>query len=275
MKIIDAHLHFCPGYEYFDEIAAAAGHENTEKHLKEQYEKLEIIGGIVMGNHGLSLEEHQYPPFLRYCIGIDSHTPISSGWKDVYDAVELHLKRKECVGIKLYPGYNPVYISDFRYEPLYELAKEYKKPVAVHMGETAGSGAYLKYSHPLTLDEVAVEHGDVEFIMCHFGNPWLMDAAAVVGKNENVSTDLSGLLEGHIDMTSFFKEQTGYIEALKTWLRYMGNYQKIMFGTDWPLANLGEYVEFVKRLIPEQHWENIFWKNAARIYQTDFKGNQT
>ena len=33
----------------------------------------------------------------------------------------------------------------------------------------------------------------------YFGNPWLLDAAAVVEKNENVMTDLSGLLEGKID----------------------------------------------------------------------------
>ena len=49
MKIIDAHLHFWPGEPYFDEIALAAEHQNTEKHLYEQYQAHEIIMGIVMG----------------------------------------------------------------------------------------------------------------------------------------------------------------------------------------------------------------------------------
>lgn len=53
MKIIDAHLHFCPGREYFDGIAVAAGHENTEEHLREEYRRLGIVHGIVMGNRGL------------------------------------------------------------------------------------------------------------------------------------------------------------------------------------------------------------------------------
>ena len=59
-----------------------------------------------------------------------------------------------------------MYVTDEVYEPLYDLAKAYKKPVAIHMGQTAGSRAYLKYSHPLTLDEAAVRHPDVNFVMC-------------------------------------------------------------------------------------------------------------
>jgi predicted TIM-barrel fold metal-dependent hydrolase len=40
-----------------------------------------------------------------------------------------------------------------------------------------------------------------------------------------------------------------------------------MFGTDWPLANLEDYIAFTKAIVPEEHWEDVFWKNAARIYQ--------
>lgn len=59
MKIIDAHLHFRPGErEYFNQIAIAAGHENTEAHLRQEYARLGIVGGVVMGNGGVSLEGH-------------------------------------------------------------------------------------------------------------------------------------------------------------------------------------------------------------------------
>ena len=98
-----------------------------------------------------------------------------------------------CCGVKLYPGYNHIWLTDPLYEPIYALAARYDKPVAVHMGLSAGPRAHLKYCHPLVLDEVAADHPDTRFVMCHFGNPWLMDAAAVVEKNENVAADLSGL----------------------------------------------------------------------------------
>ena len=267
MKIIDAHLHFCPGYGHFDELARKAEHENTAEHLKEVYDRLDIAGGIVMGNRGLTPEEHVYPDFLRYCIGVDGSCLRNRELRDTYDSIEENLKRGECVGIKLYPGYNKTYITDPDYEPIYELAETYGKPVAVHMGQTAGSRAYLKYSHPLTMDEAAVRHPGVQFVMCHLGNPWLMDAAAVVEKNENVAADLSGLLEGKVDFPQLLKKQSGYFEALKTWISYCDNYEKFMFGTDWPLANYEDYISMVKWLIPESEWEQVFYRTAKTIYR--------
>lgn len=265
MKIIDAHLHFVAQDPYFDQIAAAAGHQNTFAHLRDEYTRLGIASGIVMGNRGLDLERHQYPEWLHYCIGLDRTYLNAHQVKDAIDQVEAHLSRKQCVGIKLYPGYNPTYVSDSVYDPVYELAEHYKKPVAIHTGETAGTGAILKYSHPLTVDEAAVRHPKVQFVMCHFGNPWLNDAAAVMSKNPNVAADLSGLLEGRVKVGQMMEEKKGYMEALRTWLGYL-DYRRLMFGTDWPLVNLEEYIEFIARLVPSRYHEEVFHENAESIY---------
>ena len=32
------------------------------------------------------------------------------------------------------------------------------------------------------------------------------------------------------------------------------------------IVNLGEYIAFIKRLVPEQYWEQVFFHNANRIY---------
>ena len=50
----------------------------------------------------------------------------------------------------------------------------------------------------------------------------------------------------------FFREEKGYTDYLETWIKYMGDYSKLMYGTDWPLANLENYIQFTKRLIPEK-----------------------
>lgn len=267
MKIIDSHLHFRPELPHYNELANRAAHENSDVHLREEYEKYQIKAGIVMGNSGLDGEEYQYPPFLKYCIGLDGRYLKEHRISESCDMVEFHLKRKDCVGVKLYPGYSPIYVSDASYEPVYELAKQYAKPVAVHTGQTAGSRAYLKYSHPLTLDEAAVAHPDVQFVMCHFGNPFLADAAAVVEKNENVTADLSGLLVGKLDLERYFSEQSGYLEALRTWIAYPDDFSKFMFGTDWPLANYGDTIEVTKKVVPERYWDDVFFQNANRIYK--------
>ncbi|MCI8417158.1 MAG: amidohydrolase family protein [Lachnospiraceae bacterium] len=267
LKIIDAHLHFCPGEGYFSQIAQEAGHENHWEHLQKEYKRLGIVGGVVMGNRSLNPEDHRYPTPLKYCVGLDGTYLREHSLSQAGTLLEENLRQPGCVGIKLYPGYNPIYVWEEVYEPVYELAERYKKPVAIHTGETAGPGALLKYCHPLTLDEVAARHPNVQLVMCHFGNPWLMDAAAVVDKNDNVALDLSGLLEGRMDVDQLFLRKKGYLEQLRTWLDYLDSYEDVMFGTDWPLVNLEEYIDFVGRLVPEEEWEKVFFSNANRIYQ--------
>lgn len=266
MRIIDAHLHYFKN-PHFDQIARVAGHENTEENLRQSFQDNGVEIGIVMGNRGLKLEEHQYPDFLRYCVGLDRYSLDGREWSSAIDLVEQHLKRKDCVGIKLYPGYSPYYVSDPGYGPIYELAEQYHKPVAIHTGALASKGGMLKYSHPLTVDQAAVEFPRVQFVMCHMGNPWVMDAAAVIDKNDNVAADLSGLLEGRIDVSAFFRDMIGYTEYLRTWLAYLGGWDRLMYGTDWPLVNIGEYITFISRLIPEKYHDMVFFGNAHRIYQ--------
>lgn len=265
MNIIDAHLHFCKD-KYFYDIADTAGHFNTAEHLEEQYQMLDIAAGVVMGNRDLSMENHQYPPFLKYCIGLDTEYLDKKQIEAAAQQVEEHLKLANCVGLKLYPGYNDIYVTDPIYDSVYELAEKYDKVVAIHTGTTASRQALLKYSHPLTLDEAATRHPYVQFVMCHFGNPWLIDAAAVLEKNPNVAVDLSGLLEGRVDIGQFYREHDGYIAQLKTWLQYF-HYRDVMFGTDWPLVNLTEYIEFVMKFVPEKYQQAVFFDNANRIYK--------
>ena len=39
-----------------------------------------------------------------------------------------------------------------------------------------------------------------------------------------------------------------------------------MYGTDWPIVNLEEYIRFIQHLVPEKHWDKVFFENANRIY---------
>lgn len=266
MRIIDAHIHFY-NQEGFNRLARNAGHENTGEHLRSRYREKNIVHAVVMGNRSLALEEHHYPDFMSYCIGLDRFVLGNENPQSALDLVERHLQRRECVGIKLYPGYNPQYVYDKAYFPYYELAQHYHKPVAIHTGSTASGMGILKYCHPLTIDEVASLYPHVQFVMCHFGNPFVTEAAAVLGNKPNVAADLSGMLEGQLNMPEFSREYHHYIEHLKTWIQYLGDYDRLMYGTDWPLINIQNYIDFVSMLIPDRHLEKVFFDNANRIYQ--------
>lgn len=268
MKIIDAHLHIFPDRE----DALSACEASCLSGLRGVYEPLDIVHGVVMGNRSLEVAYHNYPPDrFHYCVGLDSRVLDGggAGLSDLAGQVERHLRRKCCWGVKLYPGYNRTALSDPVYEPIYRLAGLYRKPVAVHMGLTAFARAHLQYCHPLALDGVAADHPDVEFVMCHFGNPFLESAAAVLVKNPNVSADLSGLLESPLDLDRYFQEQSGYVSLLQTWLAASNCWDRLLYGSDWPIVDPAVYVAFVKRLVPPARWEAVFFQNANRIYGLD------
>jgi len=266
MKIIDAHLHLFKPEDYAPEEGDGAEGKISAGPLTELYEKLGITAGIVMGNQAPTADAYSFPEAFRYCIGVgDFERSLHPDAKTIA-MMEDHLRRRACAGIKIYIGYSPVYPADSCLKPYYKLAQKYHKPVAFHTGMTAGSMGNLKYSHPLTIDEVASEFPDVQFVMCHFGNPFLQEAAAVMEKNPNVAADLSGLLEGKVDLDRYFEYQSGYVQMLRSWMRYVEDDSRFMFGTDYPGVDIENYVEFISRLVDKESAEKIFFDNANRIY---------
>lgn len=263
MKIIDAHLHIFPEH---DDAPAACQAEKLSA-LRRLWEPLEIVHGVVMGNRSLAPAYHNYPAdLLHYCVGLDGRM-LAEGIAvpaDLADQVEANLRRESCCGVKLYPGYNKISLSDPLYQPIYELAQFYQKPVAVHMGLTVFPQAHLKYCHPLALDEAAADHPHVSFVMCHFGNPFLESAAAVLVKNPNVSADLSGLLEDPVDLAAW--ERTGYPSLLRTWLASAGCWDRLLYGSDWPIVSPEACVAAIQSLTPPEHREAVFYENALRVY---------
>jgi len=282
MKIIDAHLHFSK-CDHFDGIASAAGHENSGEHLKRVFGEQGVILAVAMGEmgggriegvctvrrpefSGMSPESGALPPFIAWCAGVES-TEINSG--TLSRSLELFseaLKEKACVGLKFYPGYDPVLLSDPRHDPYFELAETFDVPVVVHTGSLSGHGGLLKYSHPLTVDEAAVRFPRVRFVMAHCGDPWIVDAAAVAGKNSNVFMDLSGLAVGNFTADWFCDRYRAHLDYIRHWLTYLDDWEKIMYGSDWPLVNIPAYIEVVRRLVPEEHHGKVFFENACRVF---------
>lgn len=196
---------------------------------------------------------------LRVVAGI-SYASLSAA---TLDGLRAHLADRRIVGLKLYPGYEPFFPSDPALDPVYALAQEYRVPVMLHSGDTFTPTGKLKYAHPLTVDEVAVDHPDVNFIICHLGNPWIRDCMEVVYKNQNVYTDISGLVLG--DFTDRFEEFMR--KQLQEMLEYGVEPEKVLFGTDWPIASMESYLEFIDQLrIPARDRRKIMWENAARLF---------
>lgn len=114
---------------------------------------------------------------------------------------------------------SPYFAYDPIYTPVYELAREFDLTVAYHTGDTASSTGRLRFAHPLAIDEVAVAYPKLRLVICHFGSPWMADAAEVVAKNPNVYTDLSGLAVGRPETADFRGRFSHYVSELSGWAR--------------------------------------------------------
>lgn len=169
-------------------------------------------------------------------------------------------------GLKLYPGYEPFYPADPKLEPAYRLAEEFDVPVMIHTGDTYAPNGKVKYSHPLHVDEVAVDFPKVKFLICHLGNPWFRDCMEVVYKNDNVYTDISGLTLG--EFTDRFEAYMR--QQLKEMILWGVNPNKVLYGTDWPLAPMESYRQFMEELsLTPREKELMFHENAAALFKID------
>lgn len=180
------------------------------------------------------------------------------------DDLDAMLKEGSIRGLKLYPGYEPFYPADPKLEPVYALAAKYDVPVMIHCGDTYAPRGKVKYSHPLHVDEAAVDHPDVKFVICHLGNPWLTDCMELLYKNSNVLADVSGLVLG--DFTDRFEAYMR--KQLHDLLIWGVDAEKVLYGTDWPLASMESYLEFMADLkLTAKDKEAIMWENAIRLFK--------
>lgn len=187
-----------------------------------------------------------------------------------------HLRRCEAVmasgrlaALKCYLGYLHFEPAHPTYRRYYELAARYKLPVMFHTGDTYSPMAKLKYAHPLGVDEVAVDHPDCRFVICHIGNPWVTDCAEVIYKNMNVWGDLSGLMVG--DDAAFGTEEARDRAAdlgheVRRGMKYSERPNRFLYGTDWPLAPMPAYRDFVREAVPPEYHACVFEENARRLF---------
>lgn len=281
MKIIDTHIHYS-NIESFKHTALNISYvDYTGAGLVKEFREAQIVAAIGMGlteqeacgfpdyaspNPMLLDLEASKPEMVAMCPGINPITLETGGQKEL-DRIEAALSRPGVVGIKLYAGYYPYYVYDKVYEPVYQLAEKYNLAIVIHGGATYSDRCFLKYSHPLAVDEVAVKHRKLNFVIAHLGDPWVMDTAAVVAKNDNVYADLSGLIVADAPKINEIRRNRLLMDHFMQALEYAERYNKMMFGSDWPLAPVKPYIDFVMDLIPEKHYEDVFYNNAVRVFQ--------
>jgi uncharacterized protein len=255
LQIIDAHTHT----EFTGGVEPTSGIPMTETEYFKEWREAGVVGAVAHTSQTLGNFYNLKDRNVIYCAGV--------GNKVNARLIDAGLKSGKYGCIKIYLGYVHRYAYDPAYEPIYRLAQKYDVPVVFHTGDTYSTRAKLKYADPLTIDDVAVDHPRVRFVIAHCGNPWIESAAEVTYKNPNVFMECSALLIGDLSQTPKEKVDT-YVTRPIAWIfGYLEDPSKLMFGTDWPLNKIKPYVDAYKAAIPKEHWQAVFHDNAVRVFK--------
>lgn len=268
LEIIDAHTH--PRFNGKPE--RTSGIPQTREEYFRQWKEAGVVGAVAhepdaklewldaAGREGKPTPRDDLRELnVVHCAGVEEKPDLKG--------IETGLRSGRLGCIKIYLGYVHLWASSPVYQPVYALAKKHGVPVVFHTGDTYSVKGKLKFADPLTIDEVAVDHPDVTFVIAHLGNPWIQSAAEVAYKNPNVYLEASALLIGDLDRMPS-EEVDEYVAKPIAWaFGYLEDPSKLMFGTDWPLTNIKSYVNAFKRAIPKKHWKAVFHDNAAKVFK--------
>lgn len=104
------------------------------------------------------------------------------------------------------------------------------------------------------VDRMIEEHPEIPFVAAHPGERVRLEQhIRRMKKYPNLYLDLSGTGLFRFGMLKYMVDQVGS--------------ERILFGTDYPICNPGMYVQAVMcEEIKESDRENIFWRNAERLF---------
>jgi len=268
--LIDCHVHLNNYY--------AEGGNNrrpTEENVQKLLAAMAANGvdhAVVLTSYKVNVDRPSVEQVLEM-LAEDPRTTVVEGlrWRSESRTDLFHMEERIrdglVKGIKLYPGYDLYAINDPSLEAVFRIAAKHDVPVMIHCGDTYAREAKVRQAHPLLVDDVAVDYPDVRFVICHLGNPWFQDTAEVLYKNENVFADISGLTLGDFD----YAFERYLVHRVKDLIAYMGDPgSQLMYGSDWPLVEMGPYVRFMEGLdLAEEAREHVAWKTAAELFKID------
>jgi predicted TIM-barrel fold metal-dependent hydrolase len=163
-------------------------------------------------------------------------------------------------GFKFHPNTQAFWPGNREHYPLYEVIAEAGLIALFHSGTTGigaglpgGGGVRLKYSNPMSVDDVAADFPELDIILAHPSFPWQDEALAIAVHKPNVYIDLSGW------SPKYFPENL--IRYTNTQLKH-----KMLFGSDFPLITPDRWLaDFEKLPIKDEVRPLVLKENAAQL----------
>ncbi|HUO08666.1 MAG TPA: amidohydrolase family protein [Phycisphaerae bacterium] len=151
---------------------------------------------------------------------------------DALDQVTHVSRDLQLKGLCICPAAQDFHPSDTRAMAVYERAAALHLPIIFYPGTHLSPKTKMEYARPHLLDEVARSFPNLKIVISHMGYPWVDEMLVLLGKHQNVYSDVAALLR-------------------RPWIAYDAlvrahQFQvidKLLFGSDFPFTTAGECIE--------------------------------
>jgi predicted TIM-barrel fold metal-dependent hydrolase len=270
-KVIDAHIHLSERKD--DDLRRFAKMNRLRYTLKELLSSMQrhhVEHGLLLSppmEDGTPLPNEEIIEICERSQGpLSPVLTVEPSEKEVSSALKLAEEHKEVKAFKIRLGYVKASATSPVFDRLYNYAESAGLPLMFHTGDTASNNGDLASSHPLTLDALANKREELTIVICHFGNPWFVDAGELIYKHPNVYADISGLTTGGGD----YGKQLLQLLATKISeaVYFSGSAEKIIFGTDYPVTKYSDALGLVDMMkVTATDKERILWRNAESVFR--------
>jgi len=237
MKKIDIHCHTSNRF-IKDIIPESADLETINSEMKKyEIEKTNVLATYFphkssgISNFRLLHWIKENPHFMMFG-SLDFEHYFYQGINELEELAEDKLIK----GIKLYTCYQEIDLQSDKFRKILEVASTYSLPLMFHSGYSYSS--MRKYNtmsvaslvKPSDLELTIKENPEIDIIISHLAKPFLEELIPVIKSNNNVYSDMSGLIDSKFEQ----KEIPKCVENIK---RYLGECSpnKLLFGTDFPV----------------------------------------
>jgi predicted TIM-barrel fold metal-dependent hydrolase len=172
--------------------------------------------------------------------------------EDFKDELE-RIRRLGLYGIKLHPEYQEFAIDEERLFPLYESVKKLGLPLVVHAGfDPLAPGS--DRSSPRRIARVHAAFPGLKLVAAHMGGVKYYDEVerCLVGTDVIFDTSMSPLYCSQSQFGRIVREHGP---------------DKVLFASDLPWSSPLDEMDMVDRVrLTEEEREQVYWKNAARVF---------
>lgn len=194
--------------------------------------------------------------------------------KDAPQELERAVTKLGLKGFKAFAPLVDVPLSDKQLFPVYEVAEHYGIPILFHFGILGGPGGIAHHQNisPMSIHDAAKAFPGLPFIVPHFGCGFPQEALFLAWACPNVYLDTSGSNQWMRFMPYPLTPRDMFLKIKQT----IGT-KRLLFGTDamtFPRGVVQAYLDSqlrdcVELGFSEEEVDDIFYANAARLYQVE------